>query len=156
MFAKTCLAVLAISCAEAQWTPELQMRVKGVADVTPSRDGKLVAWVESHAIIDADKSEINAQIFIAHSDGTERIQLTRGEKSASSPEFSPDGHYIYFASERDGKRGFYRVPIDGGEADAIGPAAGVMAGPYHLSPNGKWIAFSGSAAKSSMEQALKE
>jgi dipeptidyl aminopeptidase/acylaminoacyl peptidase len=156
MFAKTWLAVIAIGCAQAQWTPELQMRVKTVADVTPSRDGKLVAWVENRALMDGEKSEMNSQIYLAQADGTDRIQLTRGEKSANSPEFSPNGHFIYFASEREGKRGFYRVPVDGGEAEQIGPEPGVTAAGYHLSPNGKWIAFSGTPARPAIELARKE
>jgi dipeptidyl aminopeptidase/acylaminoacyl peptidase len=157
MFAKSWLAVLAIGCAQAQqWTPELQMRVKTVADVTPSRDGKMVAWVETRALMDGEKSEMNSQIYIAHADGSERLQLTRGEKSATAPEFSPDGHFVYFTSEREGKRGFYRVPVDGGEAESIGPAAGVMAGAYHLSPNGKWLAFTGTAVRPDVELARKE
>jgi dipeptidyl aminopeptidase/acylaminoacyl peptidase len=156
MFGKTLLALLAMGCAQAQWTPELQMRIKTVADVTPSRDGKLVAWVETRALMDGEKSEMNSQIFFAHADGAERIQLTRGEKSANSPEFSPDGHFVYFASDREGKRGFYRVPVDGGEAELIGPPAGVTAAGYHLSPNGKWIAFAGVPVRPSVELARKE
>jgi dienelactone hydrolase len=158
MFAKTFLAWMALGCAaQAQWTPEMQMRVKTVADVTPSRDGKLIAWTETRAVMDADKSETNGQIFLANADGSDRIQLTRGEKSSTNPEFSPDGRYVYFASEREGKRGYYRVPVDGGEAEEIAPLMpGVNPGPYHLSPNGKWIAFAGTAVRPSVELARKE
>jgi dipeptidyl aminopeptidase/acylaminoacyl peptidase len=157
MFAKAAaLSLCLLTCASAQWTPELQMKVKTVSDVTPSRDGKLVAWMETHAVMDGEKSEMNSQIFLARSDGSDRLQLTRGEKSATGPEFSPDAHFVYFSSERDGKRGYFRVPVDGGEAERIGPDAGVMAGAFHLSPDGKWIAFTGVPARPSDDLAKKE
>jgi hypothetical protein len=45
------------------WTPELSMQVQPVGDVVPSPDGKLVAYTQSHAVIETEKSEIDTQIF---------------------------------------------------------------------------------------------
>lgn len=160
MFGRCLLLLTAFAAIAAEdnskWTPEFSTRLKTVADVTPSPDGKLIAWTEGRVVIEAEKSETNTQIFLAHSDGSGRLQLTRGEKSSTSPQFSPDGSTVYFASERSGKRGFYRIPIDGGEAEAITIDASLTPAAFQLSPNGKWIAFTSTAARPAIEQAKKE
>ena len=95
------LAVAACAQTPTAWTPELSMQVEPVGDVTPSPDGKLVAYTQSHAVIEPEKSEVNTQVFLAAADGSHRAQLTRGDKSATDPEFSPDGRYVYFSSEHE-------------------------------------------------------
>ncbi len=137
------------------WTPEVSMQVQPVGDVTPSPDGKLVAYTQSRAVMETEKSEVVSQIFVAAADGSHRAQLTRGEKSASAPEFSPDSHYIYFSSERSGKPNLFRIPVDGGEAEMLTDWKGEI-GSFHVSPDGKWIAFAGMEQRPEEEQAKKE
>jgi dipeptidyl aminopeptidase/acylaminoacyl peptidase len=137
------------------WTPEFSMQVQPVGDVLPSPDGKLVVYTQSHAVIETEKSEVDTQIFLAAADGSHRAQLTRGEKSATSPEFSPDGRYVYFSSERSGKPNLWRIPVDGGEAEMLTDWKGELGG-YHVSPDGKWIAFAGREPGADEEQEKKE
>ena len=144
------------SAAEAprQWTPEVSMKVHNIAEVLPSPDGSSVVWTESVAIMTAEKSETNNQLFYALSDGTHRIQLTRGEKSARAAEFSPDGTFIYFTSDRGGKGNVFRIAVDGGEAEKLSDLKESLGG-YHLSPNGKWIAFSATPERPEIETAKR-
>jgi Tol biopolymer transport system component len=137
------------------WTPELSIQVQPVGDVVPSPDGKLVAYTQSHAIIEPEKSEVNTQIFLAAADGSRRTQLTRGDKSATAPEFSPDSRYVYFSSERSGKPNLWRIPVDGGEAEMLTEWKGEI-GVFHVSPDGKWVAFAGIEPRADEEQAKKE
>jgi dipeptidyl aminopeptidase/acylaminoacyl peptidase len=137
------------------WTPELSMHVQPVGDVVPSPDGKLVAYTQSRAVMETEKSEVDTQIFLAAADGSHRTQLTRGEKSATAPEFSPDGRYVYFSSERSGKPNLWRVPVDGGEAEMLTDWKGEI-GAFHVSPDGKWVAFAGMEARDDEELAKKE
>ena len=76
------------------WTPELAMQVKRVSHVRVSPDGKRVVFVVAQAMMEPEKSEWVSQIYVAASDGTGTVQLTQGEKSATSPEWSPDGQWI--------------------------------------------------------------
>jgi dipeptidyl aminopeptidase/acylaminoacyl peptidase len=145
----------AFAGAPAGWTPEISMQVRPVGDVVPSPDGKLVAYTQSRAVMEADKSEIDTQIFLAAADGSHRVQLTRGDKSAVSPSFSPDGHYVYFSSERSGKPNLWRIPEDGGEAEMLTAWKGEI-GPYHVSPDGKWVAFAGREPSPEEEKRAKE
>ena len=156
------ILLVAAACAQtpapqapAAWTPEISMQVQPIGDVTPSPDGKLVAYTQSHAVLEPEKSEVDTQIFLAAADGSHRTQLTRGEKSATSPEFSPDGRYVYFSSERSGKPNLWRIPVDGGEAEMLTDWKGEM-GAYHVSPDGKWVAFAGIEPRATDEEAKKE
>ncbi len=153
------VAVLLAAAAHAQtpaaWTPELSLDVRSIADVVPSPDGKLVAYAQSRAVVETDKSEVDTQVFLARADGSFRVQLTRGDKSASAPSFSPDGRYVYFSSERSGKPNLWRIPVDGGEADMLTDWKGEI-GAYHVSPDGKWVAFAGMESRPAEEQEKKE
>jgi dipeptidyl aminopeptidase/acylaminoacyl peptidase len=131
------------------------MQVQPIGDVVPSPDGKLVAYTQSRAVIETEKSEIDTQIFVAAADGSQRTQLTRGEKSATAPEFSPDSRYVYFSSERSGKPNLWRIPVDGGEAEMLTDWKGEI-GAFHISPDGKWVAFAGMEPRADEEQAKKE
>src|SRR5271157_350081 len=147
-------AAKTVSAPPKQWTPELSMQVRNITEVLPSPDGSTVVWTESVAVMTAEKSEVNTQLFFARSDGSQRLQLTRGEKSANAAEFSPDGNFVYFSSERGGKKNVFRIPVDGGEAERVTDWKGGL-GDYHVSPNGKWIAFTASPERPDLETAKK-
>ncbi len=157
MFAKLriCALLLCSSPLLAQWTPELSMKVKTVSAPVPSPDGRLAVWTQTQAVMDGDKSEMLTHIFLAHVDGTGRLQLTQGEKSTSAPTFSPDSRWVVFASDRSGKRNLYRIPVDGGEAETLTEWTGTL-GAYGISPDGKWIAFAGREADAADELARKQ
>jgi dipeptidyl aminopeptidase/acylaminoacyl peptidase len=149
------LAAAAWAQAPNAWTPEISMQVQPVGDVVPSPDGKLVAYTQSHAVVETEKSEVDTQIYVAAADGSHRMQLTRGEKSATAPEFSPDCRYVYFSSERSGKPNLWRIPVDGGEAEMLTDWKGEI-GVFHVSPDGKWVAFTGMEPRADEEHAKKE
>lgn len=154
-----CLSFLilyaAVAAAQETWTPELSMQVRSVANVQTSSDGKLITWTETRAIMDADKSEFVPQIFLSRGPSTPPLQLTRGEKGATSPALSPDAGFVYFLSERSGKRNLYRIPASGGEAEMLTNWKGSL-GSYKLAPNGKWIALAAAEEDAEEEKAKKE
>jgi dipeptidyl aminopeptidase/acylaminoacyl peptidase len=141
--------------APASWTPELSMQVKGVGLVVPSPDGSRVAWVQSQAVMEPERSETVSQIYLANADGSHRIQLTRGEKGAGNPAFSPDGSEVFFVSARSGKRQVYRIPVAAGEAEAITDFKGNL-GAFAVSPDGKTLAFTGYEPPPDEEKNKKE
>lgn len=130
------------------------MQVQRVGDVAPSPDGKRALWTQTRLVMETDKSEPLTQIFFTRPDGT-RVQLTRGDKSAQAPAFSPDGRFVFFTSDRNGKKNLYRIPVDGGEAEMLTDWKGTL-GAYHVSPDGKWVAFTGAEADPDEEKAKKE
>ena len=146
---------LAFAQNPAQWTPDVSMRVQTVGSVIPSPDGKLVVYTQTRAVMEEEKSEMIAHIFLARADGSRRFQLTQGEKSCTSPHWSPDGRYIYFQSERTGKANLFRIPVEGGEAERLTDWKGPL-GSFELSPDGKWIGFTGREEDKDREKEKKE
>lgn len=124
----------------AGWTPAEMMKVKDVGNVQVSPDGRRVVYTVTEAVMTDDKSEYLTQIHLASSDRTGGQQITFGDKSNSSPQWSPDGRTIAFASSRGGRRNVWLLPVDGGEAQQLTDAkTGV--GLFKWSPTGQQIAF---------------
>lgn len=147
--------LLATAELPTAWTPEVMMQVQTIGAVVPSPDGVLVAYTQSRAVIETEKSEQLTHIFLARADGSRRFQLTQGDKSCTSPAFSPDGAYVYFLSERTGKPNLFRIRVDGGEAERLTDWKGAL-GSFRVSPDGKWIAFTGRKDSEEEERAKKE
>jgi len=139
---KIALTLLFASLAFGQtgWNPAHSMKFRTVGDVVPSPDGTHVVWSETWALLEEEKSEMRTHIFAAGVDGSGRVQLTRGEKSAKGPQWSSDSRWVYFSSDRAGKPNLYRIAIEGGEAEQLTDWKGT-GGAFAPSPDGKWVAW---------------
>jgi dipeptidyl aminopeptidase/acylaminoacyl peptidase len=99
--------------------PEDLYALKSVSDPRLSPDGRRVAYVVNW--IDREENGYRAAIWVAPLDGSEEPrQLTSGTRSDSSPRWSPDGRWLAFVSNRDGKdedahSELYVLPANGGE-----------------------------------------
>lgn len=131
------------------------MQFQTVSAVTPSPDGKWAAWVQTRQVIETERSEAVSQIWVGTTDGKRRFQLTRGEKSSSSPAWSADGASVLFLSDRGGGAQIHRIRIAGGEAEKLTEFKGAI-GEFQLSPDGKTIAFAGHETDPDEEKAKKE
>ena len=142
MFLALVLAASAasLSARDDRWTAETMMQVRRVSAVTPSPDGSRVAFVVGEAVMDGEKSEWLSHVHLAAADGSGSRQLTRGEKSATSPKWSSDGKWIAFLSSRSGKANVWRISPEGGEAEMITDVKhGVSA--FDWSPDGTSLAL---------------
>src|ERR1035437_2198656 len=110
------LAASAWAQPPAGCTPEISMQVKTIGEVVPSPDGSMAAYTQTRAVMDRETSEWVTEVFLAHSDGAHRVQLTHGERGTGSPAFSPDGHFVYFVSARLGRPPNLGLPGGGGGA----------------------------------------
>ena len=122
------------------WTPALSMRFHAVAGTALSPDGSLVAYVLREPVMEGEKSEFLSHIWIVPSDGSDARQYTRGDHSATSPSFSPDGRLLAFASGRSGSNQIWVMALGGGEArQATDHEGGV--GPFRWAPDGNGFAY---------------
>jgi dipeptidyl aminopeptidase/acylaminoacyl peptidase len=127
----------------------LQIESLGVARISP--DGKWVAYGVTRT--DFKQDAFIQHLWLADADTGRTRQLTRGDKSAGNPAWSPDGRWLGFTSDRAGdKSQLFVIAPDGGEAVQLTKAeTGV--GEFAWSPDGKLIAFT---AVASDKEAMKE
>lgn len=123
-----------------RWTPAKSMEVRQIQGTAVSPDGARVAFVVRVPVMDGDKSEYLSHVWVVNADGTGARQYTRGEKSASSPAFSPDGRWLAFSSSRSGKSQVWVMPVDGGEGRQVTDAESGT-GSFRWSPDGTRIAY---------------
>ena len=116
------------------------MRYHQVSGVAISPDGAQVAYVVREPLMEGEKSEYLSHIWVASADGSRNVRFTRGEHSAGSPAFSPDGQWLAFSTARSDKNQIWVIPMAGGEARQVTDAkAGV--GQFRWSPAGDAFAF---------------
>ncbi|HVN80418.1 MAG TPA: S9 family peptidase [Terriglobia bacterium] len=151
----TSLLWVATALAQEVWTPEISLKVQGINDVVPSPDGRLVAYTQTRAVVESEKSEWLSHIFLGQTNGIQPLQLTRGEIGAGSPAFSPDGRFVYFLSARSGKQNLWRIPVSGGESEKVTDWKGVLDA-FKVSRDGLWIALIGAEPSEKEEKARKE
>jgi Tol biopolymer transport system component len=76
----------------------------GVQGIGFAADGKIVYTSTSSG---------NSDIWIMNADGSNRVQLTTSKSDDLLPAVTPDGRFIIFVSERDGKRALWRMDTSG-------------------------------------------
>lgn len=126
--------------AQNNWSPEQCLKLKSISSSVASPDGQKVLYTVREAIMTDDRSEYINQVWVCNADGSNHVQLTRGEKNSSSPKWSPDGKWISFTSSRDGKANLYLLPVAGGEAEKMTDVKTAV-GTYDWSRDGSMIAF---------------
>jgi dipeptidyl aminopeptidase/acylaminoacyl peptidase len=126
------------------------LNLKRVGSPAISPDAKLVAYTIRET--NWDENAYETEIWIGDAATGQARQLTNAKKSSSQPSFSPDGAWLGFISDRDGKRQIYRIALRGGEAEKLTSADdGVNS--FSWSPDGKSIAFT---MIEPMPEAMKE
>ena len=78
--------------------------------------------------VSEDRKKYLSHLWRCQVDGSELRQLTFGERSDSSPQFSPDGRWIAFLAKRGDHPGIHLLPTDGGESHPLIEKDGTFAG----------------------------
>src|SRR4026208_2091137 len=149
------ISAIIFAQTKTNWSPEQCLKLKNITAVVPSPDGSKVLYTVREAIMTDDRSEYVNQVFLCNSDGSNTIQLTRGDKNSSNPKWSPDGKWVAFTSSRDGKNNLYVLPVVGGESEKITDVKSGV-GNYDWSRDGKMIAFTMTDSASNKEEKNKK
>ena len=124
------------------WSPEYMIEnFKRVGGTSISPDGTWIAFTISEPRTEGEQSDYLTHIHLVSADGAQQFQLTRGDVSASNPQWSPDGNYLSFTSTRGGDGNqVWMINPSGGEAWQVTAAEGSV-GRYQWSDSGDHIAF---------------
>ncbi|MDZ4810973.1 MAG: DPP IV N-terminal domain-containing protein, partial [Bacteroidota bacterium] len=150
-----CFLLPVVAIAQKNWTPEQCLKIKNITSVRVSPDGAKILYTVREAVMTDDRSEYVNQIWLCNADGSNAIQLTKGEKNSSNPKWSLDGKWIAFTSSRDSKNNLYVLPVGGGEAEKVTDIK-TSVGEYDWSHDGKMIAFTMSDAAADKEEKDKK
>ncbi len=144
-----------IAQTKTYWQPAQTMKMKNITAVVPSPDGKKVAYAVREAIMTDDRSEYAAQIFLCNADGSNTVQLTKGDRNNTMPKWSPDGSLIGFISNRDSKSNLYILPVAGGESERLTDVKTAVSD-FEWGPDGKTMAYTMSDAPDDVEEKRKK
>ena len=128
------LASLAVAQQNRPFSIEELMKVRRVADPQVSPDGKTVAFTIGD--VNFDGNRVVNQIYVVSIAGGEPKQLTSGDKSSSSPRWSPDGKKIAYLTGSQ----VWVMDHDGDNKKQVTSISTGAGGPV-WSPDGNWIAF---------------
>lgn len=82
-----------------------------------------------------------SQLYLVNADGSGTpTRLTHSSAIDTEANFSPDGQWILFTSDRGGSPQIYRIPAAGGQAQRLTFEGGYNVSPRH-SPDGKSFTF---------------
>jgi len=106
-----------------------------------SPDGETLAYI---GMLEASTGTVTTNVFTIPAAGGRDVQLTDDEFPDDGAEFSPDGRWIYFNSERGstepGHAQLFRISTDGATVEQLTHDERVNWFP-HISPDGRRIAY---------------
>ncbi len=127
----------------------LALKTVSAAQISP--DGKFVAYTVSQA--DFKQDAFVTQIWLVDIATQRRVQLTRNDKSSSNPQWSPNGDWIAFLSDRvENKNQLFAISPAGGEAVQLTKSETAISN-FAWMHDGKSIAY---AATEPIAQAAKD
>ncbi len=149
------ILTLAAHAQQSTLTPEMVVALKSISSVTIDPAGKNIAYIlRTPRGAEEETGGAFMELFVIPASGGNAKQFTFKPNGVSSPQWSPDGKWIYFTARRkenDEHNEVYRIAVDGGEAEQVSRSSnGVRQ--YLLSPDGKWIAYAMSDAQNDAEK----
>jgi dipeptidyl aminopeptidase/acylaminoacyl peptidase len=131
------------------WTVEDILGLSSVGGVSISPLGGWIAYVVTNR--DLENNVSNPDIWVVSTDDGAPTRLAHSPKSDRAPQWSEDGSWIAFLSDRDGTSQVYGINPWGGEAWQVTEwDSGVSS--FALSPDGEAIAFVASPRKSEEDE----
>jgi dipeptidyl aminopeptidase/acylaminoacyl peptidase len=144
---------------EKTLTPELILTLRNITDVQLSPDGKNIAFQISRPRRDDEgPGAAISEIWMMPSSGGQPARFTFNDRSDRSPQWSPDGKYLAFISQRgqSALSQVYVIALAGGEAMAVTKSETWVAA-FKWSPDSASIAYTTTDAKTKEEiQAERE
>ncbi|HEY0801121.1 MAG TPA: S9 family peptidase [Steroidobacteraceae bacterium] len=132
------------------FTVQDMVRMERISDVAVAPDGKHVAFTQRTTDMEANKGRTGVWLLDTGKRGATPLRLTDGGPNSNSPEWSKDGRFIYFLSNRSGTTQVWRVSSSGTGPRGDTPVADstqvtnlpLDVGSFRVSPQGDRILVS--------------
>ena len=122
------VALLPLGAAERR-VPTIDdlLNLKSIGGAQISPDGSRVVYTQTEA--DFGQDAFVTQLWMADVKSGQATQLTRGQKSSTAPQWSPDGAWIAFLSPRvEDRNQVFAISPGGGEAIQVTKSATAVSG----------------------------
>ncbi len=130
------------------------LELRSVKEAKISPDGRWVAFVVEEN--DFEENKLNTDVWLVNPNGPTTKQLTKDLAPDYGIQWSPNGEFIAFISEReDDKKQVFKISPEGGAASKITDAPNGIS-TFKISPDGKKIAYTAKPEKSEEEKELEE
>lgn len=147
-FASVILVAVSFVVAAEPLTPEKALRVRDLAELRYSPDGKRVAFTVREA---PNGKSTQRHIWVYDTTRSESRQWTFSTKSEHDPRWSPDGKTLAFLSDREEQTQIWLMPLEGGEAAKLTSAKSSVQ-TFRWSPDSKRIAYLTTDPKTDAEE----
>ena len=91
------------------FTVQDMVRMERISDVAAAPDGKRVVYTERTTDMEANKGRTSVWLLDTSKRGATPLRLTDGGPNSNSAEWSKDGKFIYFLSNRSGSNQVWRI-----------------------------------------------
>lgn len=98
-----------------------------------------MAWTPDGRIVYRSNAGGSADIWLMNADGSNAKQLTVDARASRGLAVSPDGRYIFFASDRAGSFNIWRVDADGSNLKQLTGGDGEFF--PQSTPDGQWVVY---------------
>jgi dipeptidyl aminopeptidase/acylaminoacyl peptidase len=113
------------------------VRLERISEVAVAPDGRHVAYTQRSTDIDANKGHTSIFMIDAAKHGALPQRLTGGTNNAGSAEWSRDGRFLYFLSNRSGSNQVWRLsPASAADESTQVTDLPLDVGSFHISPVG--------------------
>lgn len=123
-----------------EWSPEVMMKTKTISDIQLSPNHESILFVAKDSKMTDEQGVSLSRIYLSSVSKKTAIPFSALGVSSTLPRWSPDGQWIAFLSNREGKTNLYLIRSDGGEAIPLTKTKRDIPA-FSWSPDGNKIAF---------------
>ncbi|HYL76614.1 MAG TPA: S9 family peptidase [Bryobacteraceae bacterium] len=134
--------------AQTPLTPAQTLRIRNLSGLRFSPDGQRLALDVREPV---KATTANSHVWVLNVRTGDLRQWTSSAKTENNAQWSPDGRYLAFLSNRDENRQLYLMRSDGGEAERLTEAKNSIQN-FQWSPDSKQIAFSAGEPKTADQE----